>query len=158
MYPLSYLLGLNRFKNGAWYDPSGDDQIIRMLELLKIEPNDHAVDIGSGDGRVVIAMAKLGAQVVGIEANPQLVTQSTNKIIQQGLSDRARIIQSDIWQQSYHKYNKVVVYQFKTIMERLEKKLLDQLPTGAKVVSNYWRFPHWEESNHIQEIYLYINK
>lgn len=156
MYPLAYLSGLKTFERGCWYEPSGNDRISSMIRLLSIVPGDTAVDIGSGDGRVVLALAMAGAQALGIEKDSRLVSRSQAAIRQAKLEDRATIIQADMWQQSYHNFNKVVLYQFKTVMDSLEQKLLSELPSGARVVSNFWQFPHWKLSGHEQNVYLYI--
>lgn len=158
MYPLPYLLGLNKFRDGAWYDPSWDDRIGWALQLLKLTTADKVIDIGSGDGRVVVAMAKIGAQAVGIEKDIQLVEKARAIILQTGLKQRAHIIHGDMWQQSYQDYHKVFIYQFKSVMERMEEKLLAELPSGASVVSNYWRFPHWQVSDQLSDVYLYTKK
>lgn len=158
MYPSSYILGLNKFKDGAWYEPSLGDRITWAIQLLEITSNDIAVDIGSGDGRVVIEMAKRGAKVVGIEKDPELVEISRKNILHSGLADQASIIQDNMWRQSYQSYTKVFFYQFKTIMKRMEQKLLSELPLGSKVVSNYWQFPNWQLTNNLHDIYLYTKQ
>jgi protein-L-isoaspartate O-methyltransferase len=158
MYPTSYILGINKFKDGAWFDPSQEDRIEWALQLLEITENDSAVDIGSGDGRVVIEMARLGAMAVGIEAEIKLVHKAVSIITDYELTDHARILHGDMWEQSYAGYNKVYLYQFKTVMQRLEDKLLAELPLGAKVVSNYWKFPNWKITKKIHDVYLYIKE
>jgi 16S rRNA A1518/A1519 N6-dimethyltransferase RsmA/KsgA/DIM1 with predicted DNA glycosylase/AP lyase activity len=158
MYPYSYLLGLNRFLDGAWYEPSLDDRIGWALKLLEIKSGDLAVDIGSGDGRVVIEMAKQGAIAIGIEKNPVLVETSRQNIYAANLTNRARIIHGFMLQQSYKQYNKVFIYQFKTVIGQLETQLFAELPIGARVVSNYWKFPHWPVSAQLEDVYLYLKK
>jgi precorrin-6B methylase 2 len=156
MYPASYILGLNRFKNGAWFDPSLDDRIEWGLKLLDLRPGDTAVDIGSGDGRVVVKMAEAGAKAVGIEKEAHLVTESIQNAANHGLKNQVRFVLGDLWQQSYADYNKVYIYQFKTVMRRLEQKLMAELPVGTRVVSNYWKFPHWKISAQLGDVYLYV--
>lgn len=156
MYPPSYILGLNKFRGGAWYEPSLDDRIDWALQLLDIKPHDLAVDIGSGDGRVVLAMAQQGAVAVGIEKDPVLVKTSRQNLRAANLNHLARIISGPMLAQSYRRYTKVFIYQFKTVMADLEQKLLSELPPGARVVSNYWPFPHWPVSAQIGDVRLYL--
>lgn len=158
MYPLSYLFGLNKFKSGAWYEASKDNRIAWMLKLLDISPSDKCVDLGSGDGRIVLTMAMLGAYATGIEIDPHLVKQSKQAIAHAGLSKKAKIYQIDMWQHSCRDYTKVILYQFKSVMPQMEQKLLAELPPGARVASNYWKFPQWKISDHIEDVYLYIKE
>ena len=129
-----------------------------MLQLLAIAPGDKAVDIGSGDGRVVISMAKMGAEVVGVEKNSHLTKVSTQNISKEKLTEKAKIVYQDMFLHDYRPYNKVVIYQFKTVMSRLEQKLHDELPAGARIVSNYWQFPNWKAYKKVDDIFLYVKK
>ncbi len=158
MYPLSFLVGFNRFKEGAWFEPSEDDRLTWMLELLDITPSDTCIDIGSGDGRVVMAMAMLGARSFGIERDLKLVELSRRAIRYADLEKRAQIYRGDMRQHWYKPYSKVCLYQFKTVMSLFEQKLLSELPVGAKVVSNYWKFPYWQIADCKEDVYLYVKK
>lgn len=155
MHPLSYMLGLKSYNNGAWYDPSYPNRVDWMIDLLKIQIGDRSIDIGSGDGRVVIAMAKAGARAVGIEKDNKLVKLSREYINQQHLSESAQIISENMFDHCYRRYNKVALYQLKTVMLKLEKKLLEELPKGALIASNYWKFPNWKITKKINDVYLY---
>ena len=156
MYPLSYLFGLNRFCDGAWFEATPPEKVEQLIDLLDIKPGQHAVDLGSGDGRVVLAMAKKGAYAVGIEKDEKLVKESNHLIQLAGFSKHAKIIHANLWDIDLSSFEKVSVYQIKTIMKRLEQKLQKELPTGAYVVSNYWQFPTWKPSKKVGDVLLYI--
>lgn len=157
MYPLSYLFFFNRFKDGAWFEPSWDDRIKWMIQLLEIKSTDKIIDIGSGDGRVVEAIARAGAEAYGIEKDTKLVKKSRNRIEQAGLNQRAHIIEGDMWHYNYHLFNKATIYQLSTVMERMETKLQTELTPPSIVVSNYWRFPTWPCTKQIVDVYQYTN-
>lgn len=156
MYPLSYLIGWKRFKDGAWFEPSDQPSLEQMIELLELKKSDVVVDLGSGDGTVVLEIAKNGASAYGIERDPKLVAASRESIAAQGLAKKAKIIEASFWDYDLSQFNKVAVYQFKTVMRRLEQKLLSELPKGAMVVSNYWNFPSWKVDKTLGYVRRYI--
>lgn len=146
------------YKDGAIYDPSTDRDVQIIVNLLQISSDDKAIDLGSGDGRVVIAIAKKGADTYGLERDSALVKQSRNSISKKGLDDRAAILETNFWNENLSLFNKIVIYQYYTVMNRLEKKLMVESPIGAYIVSHHWKFPNWEISRQVEDIYLYIKK
>lgn len=151
------MVGLSAFKDGAWYEPSNDQKVALMLDLLDLKPGDCAVDLGSGDGKIVIEMAKRGVLAVGIEKDFRLVEESRESIKKEHLEHVAQIIHGSFWDINLSNFSKVYLYQFKTVMQRLEEKLGLELPSQALVVSNYWKFPTWKPEKKIEDVYLYKN-
>lgn len=155
MYPVSYMFGLYDLRDGAWYEPTPEEKVQHMIELLDIKPGQHAVDLGSGDGRIVIAMAKKGAYAVGFEKDDKLVRQANDNIRLAGLTKRAKIIHANFWKEDLSQFDRVSIYQMKSIMKKLEHKLQKELPIGARVVSNYWQFPMWKPCANSENLWLY---
>jgi len=143
------------FLFGAPFEPTSEKKIKKMIRLSKVKKGDKAVDLGSGDGRIVIALAKQGAEAHGYEINPFLVLISRYRIKKVGLKGKAFIHWKNFWNVDFKKYDVVMLFQFKTIMDKLEKKLKKELKPGSRVVSYYWKFPKWKNSNKIENIYLY---
>ncbi|HTP59252.1 MAG TPA: hypothetical protein VMM82_10065 [Spirochaetia bacterium] len=129
---------------GAVFFPSRRSHALRMAELSGASYGDTAVDLGSGDGRVVIALARRGAESHGYEINPALVLLSRWNARRAGLLGRAHIHWGSFWRADLGAFNAVTVFQGSFIMKRLEKKLLKELAPGARVVSDYWAFPNWK--------------
>ncbi len=123
--------------------------------LAKDGQNLSAVDLGSGDGRIVIALAENGFIASGLEINPCLVWYSRWKIKFKKLSDRAVIKRVNYWQEDFSKYDVVVLFGVFYIMDKLEKKLLSELKPGAIVVCNHFFFPTWPPVKQEGDIYLY---
>jgi len=93
------------------YVPTPQDIVDKMLELAKVSSDDVVYDLGSGDGRIVITAAqKYGAHAVGIEINPDLFRESSNRIKELGLDDRAHIICEDMFDVSIHRATVVMLY------------------------------------------------
>lgn len=140
---------------GAPYVPSSDASVKAMLALAKIKPSDKAVDLGSGDGKLVILLAQHGAEAHGYEINPWLVWRARRKIAKLGLEKKAFIHWQSLWAADISSYTLVVLYGVPYIMTRLEKKLQAELPVNARIVSNAFSFPNWQSTDHDGHIYLY---
>ncbi len=126
---------------GAVYFPSARSHVLRMAELAEVSAGDRAVDLGSGDGRVVIALARRGAEAHGYEINPVLILLSRRNIRRAGLTGRAFVHWGSFWRADLSGFRAVTVFQGSSVMRRLERKVRRELPEGARVVSDYWRFP-----------------
>ena len=140
---------------GAPFEPTSKEKLQKILKLANIKQGEKAVDLGSGDGRIVIRMAQNGAEAHGYEVNPFLVFYSRNKIKKAGLKGKAFIHWKSFWRVDFSKFDVIVLFQFKTIMKTLEKKLEKEMKKKARVVSYYWKFPNWKYSKTIENIYLY---
>ena len=153
---LFFVFFLLPFLFGAPFQPTNEDKLRKMIKLANIKKGDKAVDLGSGDGRIVIALAKAGAEAHGYEINPFLVLFSKCKIKKEGLSKKAFIHWKSFWNINFKDYNVVTLFQFGTIMNKLELKLKKELKPKSRVVSYYWKFPRWKPSKHIGNIWLYL--
>lgn len=140
---------------GAPFEPTSERKLKKIIKLTRIKKGDKAVDLGSGDGRLVIAMAKKGAEAHGYEVNPILVFLSRRNIKKAGLKGKAFIHWKSFWGENLEKYDVVVMFQFHTIMKKLERKLRKELKKGARVVSYYWKFPSWRIVKKQENIFVY---
>jgi protein-L-isoaspartate O-methyltransferase len=137
----AYLLGL---LNGALYIPTDPETVGKMLDAAVLHEGDRLVDIGSGDGRLVIAAARKGIVAKGYEINPILVWLSRRKIHREGLEKLASIEWKDFWSADLSPYSVVTVFGIGHVMKRLERKLGHELKTGSRVVCNLFPLPTWE--------------
>lgn len=140
--------------HGAIYLPSADDRIKTMLQLANIQKGEKAVDIGSGDGRVVAALAQAGANAFGYEINPFLVWWSKVKYS----SNNTQFHIANMWNVNYSPFKVVILFGMSYIMNDFEKKLLKELKPGARVICNAFQFPTWKESKKVGTVYLYEKK
>ncbi|KAL4635157.1 protein FAM173B [Arapaima gigas] len=99
------------------------------------------VDIGSGDGRIVIAAAKQGFCAVGIELNPWLVWYSRYRAWREGVHHKTTFYRSDLWKVNFSQYTNVVIFGVPQMMAQLEDKLRAELSSGARVVACRFPFP-----------------
>jgi SAM-dependent methyltransferase len=114
-----------------------------MLDLAQVTPQDTLLDLGSGDGRVVIAAAKRGAQGIGIEFNPDLVDFSRRSAAAQGVSARTAFITGDLFEADLSKATVITMFLRQDLNLKLRPKLLGLKP-GTRVVSNTFTMGDWE--------------
>jgi len=146
------------FMFGASYERSGREVVEKMLEFARAKKGEKFVDLGSGDGRIVIEFAKEGAEAHGFEINPFLVLYSRWKIRKEGLRGRAFVHWMNFWNVSLREFDVLSVFQVGYLMGKLERKLGRELRNGARVISNRWKFPSWKlkkESDVGTGVYLY---
>jgi protein-L-isoaspartate O-methyltransferase len=130
-------------------------RVATMVELTNPQPGEKAADLGSGDGRIVIAFAKTGIEVHGYETDDELRKLSERTIEELNLRN-AFIHNKDFWEEDLSPYNIICCYPMPTIMGRLERKLQEELKPGSRVVLNYFPFKHWKEKKIKDNIFLYI--
>src|SRR5262245_41559572 len=102
------------------YVPTPNDVVAAMLSIADVGPSDVVYDLGSGDGRIVIAAAKRGARGVGIELEPSLVAEANKNAKRAGVADRVSFIEGDIFQTDVSAATVVTLYLLSSINERLK--------------------------------------
>lgn len=140
---------------GPPYAVSESGTVEKIIALSNVKPREKAADLGSGDGRIVIALAKTGAEAHGYEIDPWFVSLARKNIRNAGLEDKAFIHQKSFWKENFSEFDVITAYMGKLAMGRLEKKLQKELKENARVVSNFFTFPNWRYSKKEGNIYLY---
>ncbi len=141
--------------HGGPYVAIPDEKLRILLSFIDIKPGLKVADLGSGDGKLLIALAKKGVHGDGFEINRWLVKKSKKIIKQQKLDDKITIYHQNFWNQDISKYNVIVVYGISYIMQRLETKCEQELLPGAIVVSNGFEFPNKYPVAEQDRVYLY---
>jgi len=134
-----------------------------MLEMAKIKPGETVFDLGSGDGRIVVAAAgKYKAKAVGVEISPKLVAAATAEIEKAGLTSQARVMQGDVLETDFTGAYVVTMYLETELNAKLKPRLEKFLKPGARVVSHDYPVPGWKaarvekiEGRQMHTIYLY---
>jgi tRNA G37 N-methylase Trm5 len=131
---------------GAPYVPTPTAIVDRMLTLAKVGPNDYLIDLGSGDGRLVItAVAKYKARGgMGIDINPELVKLATDNAQKAGVAGQASFVAGDLFAADVEKATVVTLYLLPSMMSDVEAKLRKELKPGTKVVSHDYPLPTWK--------------
>jgi SAM-dependent methyltransferase len=114
-----------------------------MLELAQVGPGDRLLDLGSGDGRIVITAARrFGISGLGIEIDPSLVELSRKNAISQGVAERARFVVDDLMTADLSRFNVITMYLLPDVNLLLRPKLR-RLPAGTRIVSHDWDMGDW---------------
>jgi hypothetical protein len=122
-----------------------------MLELAGVRGNDFLIDLGSGDGRIVITAAqKYGTSGVGVDYDNYLIKESTDKAAKAGVTERARFLKEDIFEADLSAATVVTMYLLPEFNLRLRPKLLAELRPGARVVSHDWDMGEWAPDAQIE--------
>ena len=108
-----------------------------LLKLANIKKGDYLIDLGSGDGRLVITAAKrYGASGMGIDIQAPLVQVATQNAYAEGVSEQVRFVEGDLFQADLSRATIVTIYLLPGIMDKLVPKLLKDLKPGTRIVSH----------------------
>lgn len=128
-------------KDVVWV-PTPEPMVEKMLDLAKVTPQDFVIDLGSGDGRNVIAAAKRGARGLGVEYNPDMVNLSKRLAEKAGVADRVQFVQGDMFEADISKATVLALFLLPSNLARLKDKFL-ALPPGTRLVMNTFGIQDW---------------
>lgn len=140
---------------GAPYVPSSKKRIKTMIELAQLKQTDILLDVGSGDGRVLRAVAPHVEKAQGIEINAPLVWWSRAMNALRGIKN-VRIESKNFWNTDISGADVVLVYCIDTKMKRLEEKFTSELKKGSRVVSNGFVLPTLPPTEQKEGVTLYV--
>lgn len=128
-----------------FYLPTPPEVVDAMLKVANVGPDDIVYDLGSGDGRIVIAAARdYGASGVGIDIDPKRITEATANAEQEGVSDRVRFLEADLFLADISDATVVTLYLLTDLNIKLMPKLLSELKPGTRIVSHAFSMgQHW---------------
>jgi SAM-dependent methyltransferase len=131
--------------------PTFDAVVQAMLTMADVGPQDLVLDLGAGDGRISIAAAKppFGARSVGIEYDPALAKRASCLVEAEGVADRVRIVEGDIFEEDFAGASVVTLYLLPQLNRCVRHRLLD-LPPGTRVVSHQFTMAEWEPDRSVQ--------
>jgi len=126
--------------------PTPDAAVRQMLEMVDAKPDDVVYDLGSGDGRIVIAAVRdFDVQrAVGVDLDPKLVETSRRNAEAAGVSDRAAFIHGNIFEVDFSEATVVTMYLLNSVNLKLRPRLLDELRPGTRLVSHQFTMSDWE--------------
>ena len=130
-------------KDVVWV-PTPDELVNRMLTMAKVTPKDYVVDLGAGDGKIAIAAGKkFGATALGIEYNPDMAKLAQCYVQAEGVADKVKIIQGDIFKEDFSKATVITMYLLPELNMRLRPTILAMKP-GTRVTSHQFNMGDWE--------------
>ena len=129
-------------KDVVWV-PSPPEMVDKLMELARVGPSDFVIDLGSGDGRNVIAAARLGARALGVEYNPEMVALSRRLAEQAGVGGKAEFVQGDMYEYDISKATVMALFLLPVNMNKLAPKFFNLAP-GSRIAANTFGIDGWE--------------
>lgn len=130
-------------KDVVWV-PTPAQVVEFMLDVAQVSAADHVIDLGSGDGRIVIAAAQRGARGLGVELNPDLVQLSKDEAARQGVAERAEFVVKDMFQTDLSQASVLTTYLLPHLNVRVRPQLLAQMKPGSRVVTYSFHMGEWQ--------------
>jgi protein-L-isoaspartate O-methyltransferase len=140
---------------GGPYAPLGPQKVKQLVDLLEIKKGQKAADIGCGDGRIVLELAKQGAIVHGYEINPYIYLLAKWNITRSPFKKNIHLHLKSFWRENFSSFDVVTIYLAPNITRELETKLHKELNTGAIVAVNYFGFSTWKPIKIKDKQYVY---
>lgn len=136
--------------------PTPHDTVATMLKLVNPGPDDILYDLGSGDGRIVIAgvrdfNVKKG---VGVDLNPVRVKEANENAASANVTDRVKFVEGNVFDFDFSEATIVTMYLLESVNQRLRPRILDELRPGTRVVSHQFTMGNWEPDVHVNMDYI----
>jgi Methyltransferase domain len=139
-------------KDVIWV-PTPDELVNKMLTMARVTPKDFVVDLGAGDGKIAIAAGKkFGATALGIEYNPEMAKLAQCFVQAEGVADKVKIIQGDIFKEDFSKATVVTMYLLPELNLCVRHRLLAMKP-GTRLTSHAFTMGDWEADENAQSEY-----
>jgi hypothetical protein len=137
--------------NAGPYVPSPQSVVADMLKLADVGPKDFVIDLGSGDGRIVLTAAKVfGASGFGVEIQDKLVQLSNEAARKEGVADRVKFVTQDLFKTDVSKATVLTMYLLPNTVNMLKDKLLSELRPGTRVISHDYPLAGWIPEKYVQ--------
>jgi hypothetical protein len=142
---------LDPVKDAGPYVPSPQSVVADMLRYADVGPNDFIIDLGSGDGRIVLTAAKVfGARGFGVEIKDELVKKSNEAARKEGLADRVKFIKQDLFKTDISQATVISMYLLPDTVQLLKDKFLSELRPGTRIVSHDYGLNGWIPEKYAQ--------
>ena len=132
------------------YVPTPQDVVERMLEIAKVGPHDYLIDLGSGDGRIVVTAArKYGTRGFGVDLNPERIRESTENARRAGVSEKVAFYQRDLFETNLADATVITMYLLPQVNIELRPRLLELKP-GTRLVSHDFDMGDWKAEKEVK--------
>jgi len=152
---IAFLIYAYFLQAGSVYQPSKPESVKNMLDFVGATKKDKIIDLGSGDGRILVEAARRGIRAIGYELDPVLAVESRNKIRQAGLSNLATVKFKSFWGADFDEATIITLYLFPKYMNKLQSLLEKKLTHSVWLVSNRYQFPRKRYLKRKGALFLY---
>jgi len=133
------------------YVPTPASVVQKMLDIADVGPGDYLIDLGSGDGRIVIDAAKRGAVGHGVEIDSELVRKAEENARNVHVDDKVMFLEEDVFKTDFSRASVVTIYLMNFINLELRPQLVEKLSPGTRVVSHSFDMKDWKPDKHVEE-------
>ncbi len=135
---------------GVPYVPTPQEVVERMLDMGKVGPHDYLIDLGSGDGRIVVTAAKQhGTRGFGVDLNPQRIKEANDNARKAGVADKVAFYQRDLFETDLTQATVITMYLLPQVNLMLRPRLLELKP-GTRIVSHDFSMQDWQPDQHVE--------
>ena len=133
--------------------PTEESDVTRMLKLANVGPGDVVMDLGSGDGRIVLEAARMNPQARGrgIEMDPKMVAESSTRAKTAGLADRVQIVHQNAFDADLSQATVITMWLWPEVMLMLRPKILAEARPGTRVVTRMWDLGSWPHDEKVND-------
>lgn len=135
------------FENGldVPYVPTPQEVVEGMLKLAGVKKGDFVIDLGCGDGRIVVTAAKqFGARAVGYDLDPERIKEANENASKAGVTDQVKFVEKNLFEADIKDASVVTLYLLPGVNEKLKPRLLAELKPGTRVVSHSFEMGEWK--------------
>lgn len=125
------------------YVPTPQPVVDQMLEIADVGEGDYVIDLGSGDGRIVISAVKRGAWGHGVDLNPKRIEEARANAENEGVSDRVLFLEENIFDTDFNEATVITMYLLNSVNRKLRPHLLEELEPGTRIVSHSFDMGDW---------------
>jgi hypothetical protein len=142
---------LQPIKDAGPYVPSPQSVVSDMLRYADVDASDFLIDLGSGDGRIVLTAAKVfGARGFGVEIKDDLVNRANEAARNEGLAERVRFMKADLFKTNISEATVITMYLLPDTVNLLKDKFLTELRPGTRIVSHDYPLTGWIPEKYVQ--------
>ena len=133
------------------YVPTPPEIVRSMLQLAGVHKGDVVIDLGCGDGRIVVtAASEFGARGVGYDLNPERIREANENAVKAGVQDRVRFVEKNLFEADIREATVVTLYLLPMVNEKLKPRLLAELKPGTRIVSHSFDMGAWVPDKKIE--------
>jgi SAM-dependent methyltransferase len=129
------------------YVPTDQKTVDAMLNMARVGPGDFVIDLGSGDGRIVISAAKLGARGFGVDLNPQRIKEANENAEHAKVTDKVKFYNQNLFDTKISEATVLTMYLLPSVNLQLRPRLFTELKPGTRVVSHDFDMGDWQPDN-----------
>jgi SAM-dependent methyltransferase len=130
------------------YVPTDQKTVDAMLDMAKVGPNDFVIDLGSGDGRIVVSAARRGARGFGVDLNPQRIKEANDNAQRANVTDKIKFYNQNLFDTKIGDATVLTMYLLPSVNLQLRPRLFTELKPGTRVVSHDFDMGDWQPDNH----------